>query len=451
MRKDQKRLIATLSGIVLLTIFSVWAVFFRHTPVTLGPISRDFQFRLGLDLRGGTHLVYEADTKDLPATQVDDAMIGVRDVIERRVNLFGISEPVVQTSNVGNTHRIIVDLAGVYDPQEAIQLIGQTPQLDFRSEINPEDAKALLEKAGQDPNATQGPLFERTELSGKHLKNATVGFQSINGAPQVQLEFNDEGTKLFAELTKKNLNKRIAIYLDGVPISAPVVQNEITNGKAVISGGFTLDEAKLLAQNLKAGALPIPIHLVSQQTIGPTLGRLSVQQSIVAAVVGMILVVVWMVSFYRLPGLLASLALTLYTIFSLMLIKLIPITLTLAGLAGFVMSIGMAVDANVLVFERFRENLRAKKSVGYSLTDGFKGAWSAIRDSNISSLITAIILYAFGTSLIRGFALTLSLGIIVSMFTAITVTQTFMTIALAWPRLHKPALLAVKKADTSLV
>jgi preprotein translocase subunit SecD len=295
-----------------------------------------------------------------------------------------------------------------------------------------------------------GPIFERTELTGKNLHRASVSFDQVLGQPQVNLEFDGDGTRLFADLTGANLGKRIAIYLDGVPISAPVVQAEITNGQAVISGGFSLDEAKQLAQRLNAGALPIPIELVGQQTIGPTLGRLSIRDSIVAGSVGFAAVVVWMVLFYRLLGAVAGMSLTLYILFFLALIKLVPVTLTLAGVAGFILTIGMAVDANVLIFERFRENMRAGKTLQYSLSEGFTSAWGAIKASNVSSLLTALILYGFGTSIIRGFALTFALGVLLSMFTAVVITRMLLTLLLSRPALQRSWLLGVRVLKTAL-
>lgn len=442
MRKDVRRWVITLVILALLTGVSFWIDSPWHPKLKIGQFTRELTIRLGLDLQGGSQLTYRADLKGIGSDQVADAMAGVRDVIERRVNAFGVSEPVIQTSKAGNEQRVIVELAGINDPAEAIKLIGETPQLDFRREVSAEEAAKQFHI--DNPSKITGPIFERTELTGKDLKRATISFDPTGGEPQVNLEFNGDGTRLFADLTRKNLHKRLAIYLDGVPISAPVVQAEITNGQAVISGGFSVPEAKQLAQRLNAGALPVPIELISRQTIGPSLGRLSVQQSVAAGILGLLAVIIFMVTYYRLPGLIASCALLCYAIYFLALVKLLPVTMTLAGIAGFILSIGMAVDANVLIFERFRENLRMGKSVRYSLENGFKGAWSSIYASNMSSLLTAVILYWLGTSIVRGFALTLSLGIILSMFTAIVVTRTILFTVLLSARLQKPWLLAVK-------
>lgn len=441
MRQKQKQwLTAGLVGI--LTGVCIWIDIPQHPQIKLGEFTRDLNAKLGLDLRGGSHLIYRATVAGIGEADIADSMAGVRDVIERRVNAFGVAEPNVQTNRVGDEYRVIVELAGVHDPQEAIKQIGETPQLDFRREVD--KTEALQQFNIDNPDAITGPIFERTQLTGKNLHRATVSFDPVGGSPEVNLEFDGEGSKLFAELTKSSLQKRIAIYLDGVPISAPVVQSEITNGRAVISGGFTVDEAKQLAQRLNAGALPIPIELIGQQTIGPTLGRQSVAASIIAGITGLCAVIIWMIVFYRLPGVVAGIALVLYAIFFLAIVKLVPITLTLAGVAGFILSIGMAVDANVLIFERFRENLRAGKSLRYSLDEGFTEAWGSIWATNITSLLSAIILYSFGTSIIRGFALTLGIGTFLSMFTAITITRTLLNLFLGPPALHKPFFLSVK-------
>ncbi len=444
MRKDIKRAIWTLLAVTMVTGLAVWVDVPKHPKLAWGPLQRTFDFRLGLDLRGGSYLVYRADVSHIPATEVASALAGVRDVIERRVNAFGVSEPVIQTNQAAGEQRVIVELAGVYDSNEAIKLIGETPQLDFRQEVSIEELQKKLNIDAKNLNI-QGPQFDRTDLTGKYLKRATVSFDQFGNTPQVSLEFDSAGTKLFADLTKKNLGKRIAIYLDGTPISAPTVQAEITNGKAVITGGFTLPEAKQLAQRLNSGALPVPIELIGQQNIGPSLGEASIQASIDAGILGTIAVMVWMIVFYRLPGVLASIALIIYAILFLALVKLIPITLTLAGIAGFILSIGMAVDANILIFERFRENVRAGKESSFALNDGFREAWDSIKASNVSALLTGLILYMFGTSIIRGFALTFALGVVLSMVTAITITRSLLHIALLWKKFHHPFFLAVKK------
>jgi len=374
-------------------------------------------FRLGLDLQGGTHLIYEADLSDIKEKERQDSMEGIRDVIERRVNLFGVTEPVVQINKVKDSYRLIVELPGIKDIHQAIEMIGQTPYLEFKEERSQEELEKLEE--GEDP-------FKNTQLTGRYLQGAQLGFDQNTYQPHVALEFNDQGAKLFEEITERNIGKRVAIYLDGYPISIPVVQEKISGGKAQITGDFTVNEAKELVQRLNAGALPVPIKLISQQSIGASLGEISLIKSLRAALIGLIAVALFMIIYYRLPGLLAVIALAIYTVLVLALFKLIPVTLTLAGIAGFILSIGMAVDANVLIFERIKEERKAGKSWGGSIGDGFKRAWPSIRDGNISTLITAIILFYFGTSIIKGFALTLFFGVLISMFTAVVISRVFL-------------------------
>jgi protein-export membrane protein SecD len=625
------------------------------------PHAYNLPFKLGLDLQGGTHLVYEADTSSIPSGERGDALEGARDVIERRVNAFGVAEPVVQTTEAGDSQRIIVELAGIQDVTEAIKMIGETPLLEFKetntdppreltaeeqkgmdeynkkakqkadeaikklkdpkadfaalvkeysddastksvggdlgfitkdgiysslwseaaklgvgktsslidrdAEINilklseereaskevkanhilicfkgaerceketsKEDARKQIDelkiKATKDnfvelakanstePGAAQSGgdlgwfgkgmmvaafeeksfamkvgeisdvvetqfgfhliykvdersikeyrvsriLFDKqtkaeilpkqdawkyTGLTGKQLKKAQVEFDPNSNAPQVGLEFNDEGKQLFADITKRNLGKQIAIFLDGGSIVdtdgdgvispnevyAPKVQDEIKDGKAVITGSMNINEAKLMVQRLNAGALPVPINLISQETVGASLGSESVSKSLVAGLIGFLAVVVFMILYYRLPGLLASLALVFYAVIVLILFKLFNITLTLAGIAGFILSVGMAVDANVLIFERMKEELKLGKPVGSSIDEGVKRAWPSIRDGNITTLISCFILFWFSTSTIKGFALTLSVGIIISMVSALLVTKIFLNFVAPW-------------------
>ena len=599
-------------------------------------------FHLGLDLQGGAHLVYEADMAGIPFNERDDALAGARDVIERRVNAFGVGEPRVQTNVSGDKHRIIIELPGVVDVQDAIRQIGETPILEFK-EVNPdpqtnltEEQQAELERRNMETETraqdilkeiTEGDLaFEQavetysedqftkslggdlgfvdqrssdwmremhqfateiveqgtvaknilatglgyhivkleesderaatvsarhilicfigserckqerfqteageiindlkkratpenfadlakeysddtgsgaaggdlgeftrgtmakpfeeaafalpvggispvietkfgyhiiykydetkeiqhhlkhvlfkktkpedvapeldpwlnTDLSGKQLERASVEFNNQTGEVEVGLKFDNEGKDLFAEITKRNVGKPVAIFLDGGIISAPVVQTVISGGQAVITGNFSIQEAKLLAQRLNAGALPLPIHIVGQSTVGPTLGRISLQKSLMAGIIGFALVLLFMLLYYRLPGLLAGFALILYVVLVLAVFKLVPVTVTLAGVAGFILSLGMAVDANILIFERIREELCDGRSYSRAITEGFERAWTSIRDGNVSTLITCAILYWFGTSIVRGFAVTLSVGIVLSMFSAITITR----------------------------
>lgn len=384
-------------------------------------------FRLGLDLQGGTHLIYEANLSEIEEKERQDSMEGIRDVIERRVNLFGVAEPLIQINRVKESYRLIVELPGVKDIHEAIDMIGETPYLEFKEELSQEEIDAIL-KLQEESEEEMPPidLFNSTLLTGRHLKKAQLEFDQTTYTPQISLEFNDEGAELFGEITERNVGKRVAIYLDGYPISIPRVHEAIIGGRAQITGDFTLEEAKKLVQRLNAGALPVPINLISQQSIGASLGEISLNKSLKAILFGLIAVALFMIFYYRLPGILAVIALVIYTCLILAIFKLIPVTLTLAGIAGFILSVGMAVDANVLIFERMREELKSGKSLGGSISDGFKRAWPSIRDGNISTLITAIILFWFGTSVIKGFALTLFFGVLTSMFTAIVITKTFL-------------------------
>ncbi|MDD2753480.1 MAG: protein translocase subunit SecD [Candidatus Portnoybacteria bacterium] len=388
-------------------------------------------FRLGLDLQGGTHLVYEADLSSIDKSQYTNSMQGVRDVIERRVNLFGVAEPLVQVDTVGSHYRLIVELAGIKDIHQAIAMIGETPFLDFREERIAAETQAILDRykallPEQQKNFTEDPYFKPTELTGKYLAKSTLEFNQNTNEPLVGLEFNAEGAKLFADITGRNVGKKVAIYLDGSPISVPRVNEAITGGKAQITGNFKYDEAKQLVQRLNAGALPVPIKLISQQSIGASLGQQSLKQSLFAGMIGILAVALFMIFWYRLPGLMAVVALAIYSAIVLLIFKLIPVTLTLAGIAGFILSVGMAVDANILIFERLKEELRWGKSLGGAIDEGFKRAWTSIRDSNASSLITCLVLFWLGTSIIKGFALTLAIGIAVSMFSAIFVTRNFL-------------------------
>ena len=392
---------------------------------------KNHPFRLGLDLSGGSHLIYKADTSLVPANQVSDSMSALRDVIERRINLFGVSEPVVQVQHggliSGAGEQLIVDLPGVTDVKQAIDMIGQTPLLEFKIEAPKGTPQtATVDKDGKvtlDINSQ----FVSTELTGRYLQKATLEFDTNTREPKVSLQFNDMGTKLFAQITKDNVGKIVAIYLDGAPISTPVVREEIPNGQAVISGSFTPTEAKQLVGRLNSGALPVPITLLSTQTIGAILGDSAVNAGVKAAFIGFLLIALFLILLYRLPGLIATLSLCIFISIILALFKLLPVTLTAAGIAGFIISIGIAVDANVLIFERVKEELRSGRNITDAISVGFSRAWFSIRDSNISNFITAVILFWFGTSLIKGFALTLGMGVIVSMFSAITITRIFLS------------------------
>ena len=388
-------------------------------------------FRLGLDLSGGTHLIYKVDTSVVSADQVNDSMEALRDIIERRINVFGVSEPVVQVQHGGFVsgagEQLIIDLPNVKDIQKAKEIIGQTPLLEFR--VERQKGEPITIKPGPDGKIDEKILQEQqfvsTELTGRYLKRAVLEFDPNTREPVVSLQFNEEGSKIFAQITKDNIGKIIAIYLDGEMRSNPVVREEIPNGQAVISGSFTPAEAKQLVGYLNSGALPLPITLVSTRTIGATLGESAVKAGVKAAIIGFLLVALFLILLYRLPGLIATLSLCIFIAIMLALFKLMPVTLTAAGIAGFIISIGIAVDANVLIFERVKEELRSGRSIADSISAGFSRAWFSIRDSNISNF-TAIILFWFGTSLIKGFALTLGMGVIVSMFSAIIITRIFL-------------------------
>jgi len=361
--------------------------------------------------------------RGLPSSEQSTAFESARTVIERRVNFFGVTEPSIQALKVGPDYRIIIELPGTTNVDQAINLIGKTAQLSFWEEGK---EKIATEEASLYPlGLTQ--VFEnksqKTLLTGKDLKAARVVYGSADGTPQVQLNFTPEGTKLFAVITQRNVGKPVAIVLDNVVIQAPIVQQAILNGDAVISGGYTPEAAKNVAIQLNAGALPAPLKLIGQSTVGPSLGIESLKKSLLGGFIGFISLIVFMVALYKKEGVLAGVALSLYTIIVLFIFKFIPITLTLAGIAGFILSVGMAVDANILIFERMREELRSNKSRNLAINLGFNRAWPSIRDSNISSLITTFILFYFGSGLIRGFAIALAIGIIVSMFSAITVTR----------------------------
>ncbi|MEI6379032.1 MAG: protein translocase subunit SecD [Candidatus Falkowbacteria bacterium] len=500
------------------------------------PLVKDVPFKLGLDLMGGSQLTYKADISKVATADVASAVEGARDVIERRVNADGVSEPLVQVNRAANgEYRILVELPGVKDISSAIKKIGETPLLEFKEQsanaaqnaeaqkavddynkkaqtkatdnlgklIKGGDFAAIAKVVSEDKataakggnlgwlnvddksvnqpiaeavvNLTKGQLasdlvetaqgynivklidkrekqagdkkiteynvsrilvavktssaadeWQNTKLTGSNLKRASVQFDPNNNMPQVSLEFDADGAKLFEEVTARNVGKPVAIFLDGFPISVPNVNEKISGGKAVISGKFNVTEAKDLAKRLNAGALPLPIELINQQTIGATLGDSAVHSSLVAGLIGLLLVALFMIVYYRLPGLLSVASLFIYGLIVMAIFKLWPVTLTLPGIAGFIMSIGIAVDANILIFERMKEELRAGRTLTRGIEEGFLRAWPSIRDGNISTIITTIILMIFSTSIIKGFAVTLFLGVLVSLFTAVVVTRNFL-------------------------
>ncbi len=393
----------------------------------------DKKFKLGLDLSGGTHLVYKADTSGVSGADISGAMQSLKEVIERRINIFGVSEPIIQVEQGGvfgttNTEqRLIVELPGVTDVNQAIKRLGETPVLEFKLLSKEAEAKIKAGEKNQDVINTPGTFLE-TGLTGRMLQKASIQFnQDFASKPIIGLKFNEEGANLFAKITKENVGRVMGIFLDGNLIEAPSIKEEIKGGEAVITGDFTPDQAKQIVRDLNYGALPMPISLVSTETIGATLGDKAVDASVKAGLYAFVVVSLFLVIWYRFQGLVAALALVIYTIINLILFKFIPVTLTAAGIAGFILSLGMAVDANILIFERTKEELKRGKNKHDALKEGFHRAWSSIRDSNLSSIITAVILYYFAsTPIIKGFALVFLIGVLVSMFSAITASRTIL-------------------------
>lgn len=403
-----------------------WKVSGEGLNFTAGPVKfyRPVDLRKGLDLQGGTHLVFSADMRGIETKDRDSALEAAQINIEKRVNFFGVSEATVQTAKTSDDFRLIVELPGVKDVNQAIDLIGKTAQLEFREE-NPNQEEATK----------SGEFFLKTDLTGKDLKRSEVQFDPNTGSPVVSLEFNSEGAKKFGEITSKNVGKVVAIFLDESPISLPKVEEAITTGNAIIRGSFSVDEAKKLSIQLNAGALPVPIKLIEQRNVGATLGDESIQKSVRAGLIGLGLVIAFMWAYYGKLGLLADLALINYGLLTLALYKLVPVTLTLPGIAGFLLSVGMAVDANILIFERMKEERRMGKPLLAAMEQGFGRAWDSIRDANVCTLITAFILFnPFNwnflnvSGMVRGFALTLALGIAISLFTGIVVTRTLIRV-----------------------
>ncbi len=415
---------------LILIILAVGVGFFVYKSEVSG--SKRYGFHQGLDLKGGTHLVYNADTTALAKEDVRSSMDALRDVIERRVNLFGVSEPIVQVQEGGftNGEQLIVDLPGVTDVEKATAMIGQTPLLEFKTE-NPKLGMAELKvgadgKATLDPQALEDAKYINSELTGRYLKKAYLEFDPNTHEPRVSVQFDDAGSALFEKITKENIGKTVAIYLDGSPISTPVVREAISGGRAVISGNFTPNEAKLFVGRLNSGALPVPISLVSTESIGASLGEQATHDGVKAALIGFLAVALFLIFWYRLPGLIAILALSIYVSIMLALFKLVPVTLTAAGIAGFIITIGTAVDGNILIFERIKEEIRAGRTIADAIKAGFERAWFSIRDSNSASIISGLILFWVGTPLMKGFALTLVIGMIVSLVSAVSISKAFM-------------------------
>ena len=460
--------------IVLILLFAVYVDLPKSPGIHLGSINRDFTTHLGLDLVGGLQALLEADVP--PNTVIDsNDMSSAKKIVENRVNALGVSEPVVQQAG---SRRIVVELPGATDPDKALALIKQAGLLEFvdMSSITPEQAYAFQNKkintdwvtgssqSSQNtipaptspstpvstprgsitPSATAsstitstlplptGPTFH-TVMTGADLKNVYVN-PNVGGKPTVAFELNAEGAGIFKDFTSTHIGDVLGIALDKVVISAPRINTAITGGKGVIEGNFTLDDANALTLKLKYGSLPFSLKVLTNETVGPTLGQDSLNKSLVAGLIGMSVVVLFMALYYRLPGIIADLALLCYALITFALFRYIPVTLTLPGIAGFILSVGVAVDANVLIFERIKEELRSGKSLRQAIDLGWKRAWPSIRDSNFSTLITCIILFwfgnTFGASIVKGFSVTLAIGVLVSMFTAIVVTRTFLHLVL---------------------
>lgn len=433
----------------------VWISFFVYNNTFT---ETDKPFKLGLDLNGGSHLIYEADVTGIDPLEVPDLMNTLRDVIERRINVFGVSEPAiyVETSSFVSSEqhqRLVVELPGITDVSKAVAEIGRTPLLEFKlvdlealaAQSAIKSSMADLEKNNEGKikidnitTSSSNPAllgstdpYIATGLTGRYLKSSRLEFSGgqsgqVSNEPIVALNFTEEGSKLFAEITRDNVGEQLAIFLDGEIISSPRINEPITGGTAIISGGFNPQEARDLAQNLNFGALPVPIELINTQTIGASLGQEVLQKGVKAGAVGLGIIILFMILWYRISGLVACIALLGYVTIMLALFQLIPVTLTAAGLAGFIISIGMAVDANVLVFERMKEEFRSGKTSRESAREGFRRAWGAIRDSNLTSILAAIILFWFGSSLVKGFALVFGIGVLVSMISALVVTRTLL-------------------------
>ncbi len=387
---------------------------------TIGDVS---PWKLGLDLVGGTALTYQIDLSGTNPADYEDIVSSLAKVVEKRVNPLGVLEPKVTTAKNGDKYELLVELPGIKELKDAVQYIGETPTLDFREFVTGADGKI-------------SPIPVATKLTGRYITNASLAFDQNSAVPKVDFELNDEGAKLFEQITERNAGKPLCIFVDGKPIfadpktgvdtggSCPIVSGKISGGRAQISGNsITLDTAKQLIGRFKDGALAAPLTLINQRTVSATIAADSLNQIVFAGLIGTAAVMVFMILYYGVFGIFADIALIIYTLLALGIFKLFGITMTLAGIAGFVLSIGMAVDANILIFERTREELKKGLSKASAIEEGFKRAWLSIRDSNMSTMLTALILFYFTSSFIKGFALTLLIGVLISMFSAIFVTR----------------------------
>lgn len=421
--------------IVILVAFSLWIDLSKNiaiiNPFNDKPIvERNVDVKLGLDLRGGLQALLEAD---VPADTVITAeeLTNAKNILQNRANALGVSEITMQTAG---DRRIVAEFPGVTNPEEVVATLKQTALLEFVDMGSTPVAVGSLIQTDfgvENPAATTetGETIYHTVITGAGLETASVT-RSQAGAYEISFILKSDSTNIFAEYTTANRGKYLAIVLDKQVVSAPTINDPITDGQGVITGNFTQETAQTLAVQLRSGALPIPIKVVESRTIGATLGEESIRKSVLAGLIGLSVVILFMAFNYQLPGLIADMALICYALFSLMLFKLIPVTLTLPGIAGFILSVGMAVDANVLIFERLKEELRAGRNIRQAIDLAWSRAWPSIRDSNTSTLITCVILFlfgnTFGASMVKGFSVTLALGVGISLFTAIIVTRTFL-------------------------
>lgn len=425
MKKDLLAKLGIISAIVLI---AAWFAFFKNVDITetikAGKVvkSGDTAVKLGLDLKGGVYVVLEAKPGE-GMTKVDDqAMSRLIEVMDRRINALGVTEPTIQRNG---ENRIIIELPGLKDSQSAIDTIGKTAMLEFKM---------------KNDDGSLGP----TLLTGKVLKRADVTFDNM-GNPQIAFELDAEGAKAFADITRNNIGKRLAITLDGEEQTSPVIRSEIPAGSGVIEGQYTVDDAKKMALLLNAGALPVKVDILETRTIGPNLGEKSIKESFRAGIWAVILIMVFMFAFYRLPGIVANLGLAIYGVILLGVLNFLDATMTLPGIAGFILSMGMAVDANVIIFARMKEEMKLGTSVVASVDAGFNKAFLAIFDSNITTLIITAVLFVMGTGPIKGFAITLAVGILASMFTALTVTKTLLKLFLLVTKIENPIFFGVRR------
>lgn len=393
-------------------------------------VYKDFPLKKGLDIQGGMQVVLSADMSNIPTNDQATAIESAKNVIARRVDLYGISEPLIQTSKVGGQHRLIVELPGVTDETQALALVGKTAELDFRLE------------ATDTSDATMSAMmylgsFQPTGITGKQLKKASVDFDSQTGRPIISLMFDEEGTRIFSQVTTDHTNETLAIFVDGIPVTMPRISTPILDGRAIITGDFTVESARQLAIQLNAGALPVPITVLEQKNIGASIGEASVQQSVRAGLIGLFIVAVFMIITYGFRGLVATIALLVYSALTIAIYKLMGVTLTLPGIAGLLLSIGMAVDANILIFERMKEEQRVGQPLERAMELGFGRAWDSIKDANFATIMTSLVLinplnFSFlnSSGLVRGFGITLLIGVLISLFTGVVVSRTLLRVLL---------------------